>query len=44
MKCIRCRKGTLVLKSYSNSNGQYRIKTSKGVLECDSCEHREVFR
>jgi len=44
MKCIRCKKGTLELKAYHNSNATYRTKTSKGILECNKCEHREVFR
>lgn len=44
MKCIRCKEGTLELKMYDAGNRSYNSRTSKGVLQCNSCGHKEVFR
>ena len=44
MKCLQCKDGTLKLAKYEvKKKGSYYPATKKGILQCDSCGHREVF-
>ena len=44
MRCLQCKDGTLKLAKYEvKKKGSYYPATKKGILQCDSCGHREVF-
>lgn len=44
MKCLKCDGGELKLVSYDSGNRPYAKTNSKGMLVCNRCGHKEVFR
>ena len=44
MKCLKCGEGELKLKNYDAGNRPYAKTKAKGMLVCNKCGHREVFR
>ena len=42
IKCPSCKKG--VLKIVIDTAYTYRRVKNKGIMRCNACEHKEIFR
>ena len=43
MKCLNCQDGKLVLVQFRKAGSMNRRVKDRGVMECKSCGHRELF-